>query len=314
MDIRHDGYMRKEDLLAIEQVLYTTKDEELIARKIVHLNTNFPPYAKEIGYDYYKRTGSAKILGAGASAKDVPFVGETGGRETMKVFTIATAIRYEKEERMAAQAKSALGKGPSVSLDTTRVATARRYVAEAENRLFFVGDANYGIKGVLNAEEITAEDVAAGAAGSTATAKRLWINKTPQEKLADLLTAKNKLENGGIFKARVLVLPPAKQGMLLKPYSDMSPMTILKWLESEGMFFEQIVTTNQMTSTFNGLSADAFLVMDNSPECIELAVTEDLALGNPVYDLLETSEQVVTERTAGAIIRHRAAIYVGKGI
>ncbi len=317
MGIRQDdGLFRKEDLLSIESVLYEPKVEELVARSFLSVNTNFDPFAAEIGYDWYDRTGSAKILAAGASAKDIPFVGEKGGRETMKVYTIATGIRYTKQERMASQARARLGKGPSVSLDTIRVSNARRFVAETENRLAFKGDTDHKIKGLLNMSGITAEDVAASGTGSTNADKRLWANKTPKLKLADLLAGKKAVEKGNLFKARVLLIDSDHYNSLLEPYSDSSPMTVLKWLQSEGAYFEKIIVTSQMSKTYNGFSGsvDGFCILDNSPEIIELAVPEDLTLGEPVYDIIGTSEQAVTERAAGCIIRHPSAIYIGKGI
>ena len=310
MTVRHDAILRKEDLLAIENVLYEPKKDELVARSAVQVNSNYPAYAQEIGYDWFNRKGSAKIIAAGGSAKDVPFVGEDGGRETMKVYTIAAGIKYTKAERMAFQAKSALGKGAVVNIDTSRVVTARRFVAETENRLFFVGDAQHKIKGILNKAGITVENVSADGTGSST----LWSTKTPAKILANFLTAKEKVEGAGIFKGRVLMLPPNARLKLLKPYSDQSPMTVLKWLETEGLYFERIIESRAMLSTYNGLGSDAFCLFDNDPEIIELAVIEDILLGDPVYDILGDSEQAVTERCAGAIIRHPSAIYVGKGI
>lgn len=317
MTIRQDdGFFRKEDLLSIESVLYEPKTEELVARSFLGVNTSFDPFAAEIGYDWYDRTGSAKILAAGGSAKDIPFVGEKGGRETMKVYTVATGIRYTKQERMASQARARLGKGPSVSLDTTRVATARRFVAETENRLAFTGDSRHSIKGLLNMSGITAENVAAAGTGSTDADKRLWSNKSAKLKLADLLTGKKAVEKGNLFRARVLLIDSDHYNSLLEPYSDSSPMTVLKWLQSEGAYFEKIIVTSQLSKSYNGFSGsvDAFCILDNNPEIVELAVVEDLTLGEPVYDIIGTSEQAVTERTAGCIIRHPSAIYIGKGI
>ena len=84
MSIRQDALLlRKEDLLAIENTLYEVKREELIARQLLQVNSSYPAYAQEVGYDWYDRNGSAAIIAAGGSANDVPFVGENGGRETM---------------------------------------------------------------------------------------------------------------------------------------------------------------------------------------------------------------------------------------
>ncbi|MCL2154180.1 MAG: DUF2184 domain-containing protein [Leptospirales bacterium] len=308
--------LRKEDLLAIENVLYEPKKEELVARQFLSINSNHPRYAPVIGYVWYTPTGSAKILAAGASAKDVPFVGEEGGMETLKVYKIVTGIRYEKAEIEAVQASATLGKGPSISLDTTRVSTARRFVAETENKIAFVGDKDYNIKGILNHSGIQYESVALGGKGSTATEKKLWKNKTPQEILEDLRAAKAAVEKNDIFKARVLLLDSDHYNMLLKPYSDMATITVLQWIQSQGEFFEKIIKTSNVSKKHNCLesSQDCFVVLDNDPEIIELAVLLDMEIGNPVYDILGTSEQIVEERTAGCIIRHPSAIYVGGGI
>ena len=91
------------DLKQIERTLYTPKESELIARKILRLNTNFSRSATSIGYRWYTRTGSAKILAPGGRAKDIPFVGEDGGEKTQKVFDIATGIRYDWKEILATQ-------------------------------------------------------------------------------------------------------------------------------------------------------------------------------------------------------------------
>src|SRR4030042_3043920 len=132
------GLFTPNDFLQIENTLYTPEQEELATRKIFNLNTSFASYAEEIGYDYYQLTGSAKILAKGGSAKDVPFVGEKGGRVTQKAYTIVDGIRYSKAEQEATQAKRALGKGQAIQLDTLRVASARRFINETEAKIAFV--------------------------------------------------------------------------------------------------------------------------------------------------------------------------------
>jgi hypothetical protein len=56
------------------------------------------------------------------------------------------------------------------------------------------------------------------------------------------------------------------------------------------------------------------MILDSRPEICELVVTQDIVLGDPVKDIKETSEQYVYLRTAGVIVRHPAAFYIGKGI
>lgn len=304
----------EQDLRQIEQILYTPKESELLARRILRVNTNFNKFAPSIGYRYYTRTGSAKIFAAGGSAKDIPFVGEDGGEKSQKVYDIVTGIRYDLREIEATQVMATRTDIPSVRLDMLRPESARRAVAELENRLVLVGDAKYGIEGLLNATGITSEDVADGAAGSGA-AKKLWANKTPKEILKDLATARTKAKKQGLFNPDTLVLPPDQYDLLDQPYSDTSTMTIRGWLTSQGVNFPKVFSAREMGKDFNGFSTvDCLLVLDSTPEIAEIAIPRELELRAPIYDIMGNSEQVVMESIAGAMIRHPSAIYVGKGI
>lgn len=307
--------LTEEDLKQIEQTLYQPKEHELKLRQIVRVNTDFQPFATSIGYRWYSRDGAAKILAMGAYAKDIPFVDENGGEAVRKVYKIVTGVRYTQEELMAVQAARTLGSGPNVNLELLRVESARRYVAEMENILGFIGDTTHNIKGLLNHADIVAEDVAQGATGSTAAEKRLWSNKTPKEKLTDIVTAKKSVRQGGLFNPDVLVLPPAQYDMLDLPYSDTTTMTLRQWLTSQGIGINRILEAKELEKSYNSFNTvDCFLMMDSSPEVAELAVTQDIQILPPVYDILRGSEQAVYESTAGVIVRYPKAIYVGKGI
>lgn len=312
--VRQDAFLRKEDLLAIENILYEPIEKELTARQFLRVNASFPAFAQEIGYEWYKPEGSAKILAAGASAKDIPFVGEDGGRETQKVYEIATGIRYSKAERMAMEAKRTFGKGPSFNLDTVRISTARRYIAEKENKIAFVGDANFGIKGLLNFPGVQSASVAEGKAG---TNKKLWENKTPQEILKDLLAGRTAARHKRLFSANVLLIAANAYNQLLKPYSELSDKTVLDWLRGQNDFrFDTIIECEELDKEYNGIagSLDCFCICDNRPEVLELAVVEDITLGEPVYDILGTAEMTVTERIGGIILRHPSSVFIGTGI
>lgn len=318
MTIFENSLFTNDDFLQIQNVLYTAREEEMIARVLLRMNTSYADYAREIGYDYYQREGSAKILASGGGSKDIPFVNEKGGRVTQKVYDIATGIRWTLAERDAIAAKRALGKGPSVQLDTLRVESARRFIFEKENQLTFVGDSTWGIKGIFDDtfytdDKGTKENVANTGSGSGA-AKLLWANKTPQNILKDLRTGLEAVEKDGLFKARTLVLSPKATNQLRQPYSDQSPMTVRSWLESEGMYFDNVYTTRVMLAGNNGDTVDYFMILDNDPEVIELAITKDINLLDPVYDIVGTMEQAVMESYGGILFRHPAGVYIGKGI
>ena len=307
------GVFTQDDFLQIENTLYSPKEEELAHRKVFRLNTSYARYAEEIGYDYYQREGSAKILAKGGSANDIPFVGEKGGRVTQKAYTITNGIRYTKAEQEAIQAKRALGKGPAVQLDTLRVATARRFILEKESTLAFVGDSTYNIKGIFD-DSFYGTNLGTKETVATGTGGYLWSQKTAQEILTDLETAMNTVEQRGLFKARTLVLSPSHYNRLRKPFSSTGDSrTLLMWLNSEGMYFENLVVSRQMLATTNGDTVDYFMVLDNDPEVVELALLYDIELGDPIYDIVGTMEQAVMLKTGGIIVRHPSALYIGKG-
>lgn len=314
-----NGLVNQYDLLQIENVLYAPKSEELVAREVFAPNTSYSPTAREVGYDYYQRTGSAKILARGAKGSDVTSVGETGGRITNLVFDIAAGIDYTRSELIAMEDKRSMGKGPAVSLDTLRVDTARRFINETHNQICFPGDAKHGIKGVFDDSFYgpnlgRKEDVADGSASSGD--KKLWANKTPQEIIEDLNTGVNWIEGQkGIFKARVLIIPPSAMQRLRKPYSDMNPMTTFNWIMNEGMYFEQVIVSRVMSAAFNGDgNYDWFMILDNDPEVVQHVITEDIFLGPQEIDKLGNVSMAAMMSTAGVIVRHPGGFYIGKHI
>lgn len=312
--IKTNGLIRQEDLLYIEKILYEVKKEELVARQIFHVNTDFPSWARQVGYKIYDPNGEALLLPSGASPGNIPFVGEKGGTFFQGVYNILTGIRIEWEEMMEAQATAENGKGPAVKIDQLRVIAARRYIAEKENKLVFAGNSDYKIPGLFNFPGTIGGDVAASGTGADATAQRLWVNKTPSQIIDDVAEAKAEVEKNDVFTARVLALPPSARKRIISPYSTQNPMTLYKWFTDEGVYFEKIITTSACSAANNGLGVDAFVVLDNDPTIAEIGMPLDLELGNPIYDIMENQEMVVRERCAGLMCRHPAAIYIGKGI
>jgi hypothetical protein len=306
--------LREQDLKQIEQTLYTPVESELVARRILRVNTNYNKFATSIGYHWYSKKGSAKILAAGAGAKDIPFVSEDGGEEIRKVYDIVTGIRFSLKEIEASQMRSAQTNVPSVRLDMLRSETARRFIAETENRIALVGDLTYKISGLINHVGINIEDVGQGAFSGTAAQKRLWKNKTPKEKFLDLMKARTVARQKGKFVPDTCVLPPDQFDMLDEPFSDSGNMTVRSWMNSQGLNIPKIFSAQELGLDYNGYGVDCFLMLDSRPFVAELAVTRELELFNPVYDILGNSEQAVMESLAGVILRHPEAVYVGKGI
>lgn len=298
--------LTQEDLRQIESILYKPEEDELIGRRIFSVKTDWTPGAEEIGYDSYNRNGSATILAAGAGAKDVKLVGNDKVRHFQKVFTLATGFEISRRRLKAIEAANTLGKGPQINDETLKVETSRRFINELEDEIIFNGSPDHGIDGVL-----THPNINTGAA-LTGT----WSGATPAQILADLRDAKNDLEKDTFFKARVLVLDPVSWNLLQQPFSTETIITIAQWLESQGAYFEQVVVSRAMLNAFNGpsFSSNIFMVVDNAPKNVQLAVVEDIVMIEPDKDFLGDMQFGVLEEFGGPMIRHPSAITVKTGI
>jgi hypothetical protein len=314
MAYRQDAILTAEDLTFIEKILYKVKREELVARQIAYVNTSdYDPWAQVIAYEWYDAITSAKIIAAGGSAKDIPVVGEKGGKESQKVYTLANKIAYTREELEAHAARARMGHGAVINLPSLRIEVARRGHAEKENQLFFVGDSTHKMKGVFNHTGVYKEDAAATGSGA-GDDRILWSNKTPAQIYSDLLTARKYIRQKNIFTPKVLVLSPGHYDTLLAPYSDLASMTVLEWIQSKGLKIDKIVQTTACESANHSLGSNVFMMLDNDREILELATPRDMEIGPPVYDILQGSEQAVTQRIGGLVLRHPSAVYIGKKI
>jgi len=303
----------KEDLKYIEKIVTKVKKQELKQRTVFPYDSNFPAAAREIGYDIYDITGSAKILADGADAKDIPFVGETKQRKSQGVYTIASGIRYSKAERDAVAMARQNGRGASYNLDAERPAAARRYIYETECEVIFNGSAKYGIKGIFDSSYYgtnkgTLEDVADGAAAS-----KTWASKTPPEILEDIRTAVTKASADGLFDGKKVILVSfASWRELVRPFSEDSSFTVMDWIKrTEEVEFQWF---NALKAANNETGENVLFCFTKDPMLVKMALPEDIRLGRPVFDILETSEQALTERFAGPVVKHPASLYVGKGI
>lgn len=291
--------LTEEHLKAVDLTLYKTKKDELVARQIARVNTNYESFAESIEYGWYDQQGSAEVLSNKNTATDIPFVSEHGGKEIARVYTLATGVRYSKQEVVAALAKR------NINLETTRTEAARRFIATKENDIFFNGLGSHNLQGLLNKTGIVKEAVKA-VGGKTS-----WAEKDAKAIYADLHKAKEEIEKDGYFTAKMLLIDPVNYNRLLQPYGESGSISIMKLLQNEGLGFEKIIKTNILKSANNVLTKNAFVVLDNDPQNLELAVPEDLTREEPLYDILGNVEMAITQRTAGAIIRHPSAIYVG---
>jgi hypothetical protein len=301
-NVRQDSILTNRDLESIEAKIYEEHDEELVARQSFGLKTDDGPGAETIGYDMISKRGAAKIMNS--DSEDVPLVDADIVRKTQKVVSIKAGFKVTPQEiRAARQANK--------PVETTKAGTARRAIAEGENRLVYKGDAKVDIKGVINATGITiytAADVDTGAG-----TKITWATKTATEIIEDIRIAKfEKLDvNPGIV-ADTLELPPIQFGKLSQKIGQ-GEGTIMQYLKEQGWFPGGIKSNPELKQAGDG-NTDCMLMYDSRSENVEIGVPMDMMMHPPVVDKNNAQQVNLEERTAGAIVRYPLAICLVIGI
>lgn len=289
------------DLESIDRTLYEPKYEELTARRMLRLKTDVHPGAETYAYNVMTRSGVAKILAN--NADDIPLVDLDMRREFQRIYSIVTGFRYNVQEMRAAQMTGQ-------PIDSTKAAVARRAVAEKENRLAWIGDADYNIKGLINAVGIQTQSVDAGAGAGTPTA---WSGKTGEEIVKDvrevraLITVLPGHDNGNL----ILSLPPEQYELLENPYNNFNTNTIKQYIRGQN-WFKDIVRAPELRGVGTA-GSDSLLVFDSSTDVVELLLPMDMQRHDPEWKF-PNWKFAVEERCGGCVIRYPMAIARGDGI
>ncbi|WP_419882782.1 DUF2184 domain-containing protein [Peribacillus sp. B-H-3] len=290
--------IRPMDLEAIDSRIYEAKKEELKARSIFNVKSDVPEGAETYSYDVIKRSGAAKVLAPGAD--DIPLVDADMERHTERIYSIAAAFRLTVQELRQA----AMSGRP---VEATKADTARKAIAEKENRIVWIGDAKHNILGVTNAEGI--QILALDKNGAGASTK--WKDKTGQEIVSDLRKARTTINRLPGHTANTLVVTPDGMEELEKEYNQYTGQTVLQYLRSQN-WFSRIEFTSDLEKQGVG-ATDCFLVFDNSPDVIEVLIPMDIKRHPEEYKF-PNYKVPLEERTGGAIVRYPMAIMRGDGI
>ncbi|MBH0230064.1 major capsid family protein [Halobacillus yeomjeoni] len=122
----------------------------MLTYKILDVKSDVASGAETYACNVMTRAVVAKILGN--SSDDIPLVDTDMRREFQRIYSIVTGFTYTvKEQRQA--------KLTGTSVNAYKAGLARRAVSEKENRLTWIGDSDYAIQGLANAEGIQTENV-----------------------------------------------------------------------------------------------------------------------------------------------------------
>ena len=289
--------LRPQDLQAIDNKIYEPHKEELKARNIFAVKTDIPAGAETYAYDVFTRSGAAKILAPGAS--DIPLVDADLERHTVKIYSIAAGINITVQELRQAEMAG-------MTVETVKVDTARKAIAEKENNIAFVGDAKHNIKGLTDATGIQVFAVPQGAKGNTT-----WADKTADEIVADIRKAKNKVNKLNGHTADTLLVTPDSFEELEKPFNEFTKQTVLEYIQSQ-RWFTRIEVLNDIAKQGTA-GSNCFVVLDSSPDVVQLGVPMDITRHETEYSF-PNYKVPFEERTTGLIVRYPMAIVRGEGI
>lgn len=135
------GMITARDLTKIEKKIYEAPERELINRTLVKTKTDVPEWIETYTYKVMTRRGAAKLYAY--RAKDIPLVDQDMTEKSVRIYGAIVGFEVTDNELSAARA---LG----VPLEATKAITARRAIAELENKVFFTGDEEYKIDGFVN--------------------------------------------------------------------------------------------------------------------------------------------------------------------
>ncbi|AJK87678.1 MULTISPECIES: DUF2184 domain-containing protein [Lysinibacillus] len=295
---RGDALIRPQDLNAIDKRVYEPHASELKARSIFTVKTDIPAGAKTYSYDVLTRSGAAKILAPGAT--DVPLVDADLTEETVKIYSIAAAFNISVQEVREAQMAGR-------PIDVTKADTVRKAIAEKENQVAFSGDKTHGIKGLTDAVGIQVYATPQNEAGTSTK----WKDKAGKEIVADIRKAKNLVNKLNGHEADTLLLTPDSNEELEKTFNEYTQQSVLEYIKSQN-WFKRIETVNDLAK--KGLAgSECFIVLDSSPDVVELGIPLDITRHPQEYAFPNTKVPF-EERTTGLIIRYPMAICRADGI
>lgn len=199
------------ELEYIKPRVYEVEYANLSAFRLIPIDRTTPPGAQTVTVTEYDSTGAAKIIAN--YADDLPTVDTLGVQTTSRIVDIGASVIMSYQD---IQASRFAGK----SILERKIRAAAEVHMQTMNRLAFYGDANYGINGWVTNTSVNSQAVAPNTGTTPPPAgevtARLWMNKTQEERVADLNEAVRYVftTTNGMEQVDTIVLPIAQYDML----------------------------------------------------------------------------------------------------
>lgn len=252
------------ELEAVKSRSYDVEYPELKARRLIPVDTEANAGARSIVYQQYDQVGMAKIIAN--YADDAPRADVKGKEFTVAVKDLGASYGYNLKEVRAARMA---GK----PLEQRRANAARRAVLQKENNIAFFGDAETGLRGLLNHPNILEYTLPNDGSGSS----KLWSSKTADQILRDMNNTANNIveQTKGVETPDTLLLPVNQYTFIAStPRSSTSDTTILEYFLRNNPFINNVEWVNELDSAGAG-GVDRMVAYKRSPDKVTLDVPSD---------------------------------------
>lgn len=187
----------------IETEVYRTQYPDITYPQLIPVDTSANEWAKSITYYSIDRVGQAQWFSGAATDMALADINRKQYEQGIEMAGIG--YRYTLEEIGQAMMTN-------VNLTSERALAANRAYQEFVDRMFRVGDANKGVKGMLNNPLVAITMAATTGTGSSA----LWSTKTADQMVADVQAALTTIYQGSstVEMADTILLPIANMQLL----------------------------------------------------------------------------------------------------
>lgn len=243
---------------------YDVMYPELKARSLIPVSFEAGPGAETITYEQYDQVGMAKIVAS--YADDLPRADIKGKEFTSRVRSIADAYGYNIQEIRSA-------KMAGKPLEQRKANAAKRAMEQKVDAIAALGDADFGLLGLINHPNISSTTLPADGTG----ASTLWANKTPLLIIRDL----NKVANFIVENTKeveqpdTMLLPVEKYNYIAStPMSVDNSKTILKMFLENSPYIKNVIPWQKLKGAGAG-GLDRMIAYNKSPEKLTLEIPQD---------------------------------------
>ena len=230
----HLGFLVSQ-IAHIERQVYDEQYPEIQYPELIPVSTEAPAWARTITHYSRGFTGEPERLAS--RANDVPLVAIQRQKYDLTIETDTIGYDYTLEEVNQAMLI------PGMNLTAELASAARRSAEKKLDVYAMYGDADLDWPGLLNADTrggtgVVARNVAEGAAGVDAAAKRLWANKTTEEILRDIndLLLGVYIDSHTVLIADTLCVPPNTWSDLTSKFVNHTNETVLTTIRKNNVY------------------------------------------------------------------------------